>query len=182
MTHRSITFAKYIFLLSLTVTLTSYFGFEGSFYLGHPVFLIRDRKNPDCRKFSIKIAVGVAKEALSSDNTIGISSLASAIGSLRNFAAKNSNAVLLERTEELYKRRTNSNSIFITDIPERLTEFLSNAEHSQALPRNETVSVGYGKRHSKSLLKKSKLDLALALLFKKETPDVTFSTRVLLCE
>ena len=118
----------------------------------------------------MKIAVGVAKESLSSDKTIRISSLASAIGS------KNLNAVLLERTEEVYKRRTNSNSIFITDIPERLTEFLSNAEQSQALPRNERVSEGYGKRHSKTLLKKSKLDLALALLFKKETPDVTFST------
>ena len=108
--------------------------------------------------------------------------MASAIGYCRKFAAKVLNVVLLERIVELFKRRTNSNSIFITNIPERLTEFLSNAEHSQAMPRNKTVSVGYGKRHFKSLLKKSKLDLELALQFKKETPDVTFSTRVLLSE
>ena len=83
------------------------------------------------------------------------------------------NAVLLERIVELFKRKTNSNSIFITNIPERLTEFLSNAVYLQALPGNETVSVGYGKILPKFLLKTSKLDLAL--LFKKENPDVTFS-------
>ena len=140
----------------------------------------QDRRNSDCRKVSIKLDLGVAKEALFSDMTIGIYSLASAIWSCKIFAAKVLNAVLLERIVELFKRKTNSNSIFITNIPERLTEFLSYAAYLQALPGNETVIVGYDKILPKFLLKKRKLDLNL--LFKKENPDVTFITRVLLRE
>ena len=142
--------------------------------------LIRDRRTSDCRKVSIKHAVEVTKEALSSGKPIGISSLASAIGSSREFATKVLNAVQLEKTEELFKRKRRSDSIFSNDILERLTEFLSNAEHSRALPGNETVSVAYGKRLPKFLLKKSKAELAQ--LFKKENSDVTFSTRVILRE
>jgi hypothetical protein len=145
---------------------------------GLATLLIRDRKTSDCRRVSIRYAIGVSKEADLNQTVGGISSLASAIGSSRQFAAKVLKAVELEKTEELFKRKSSSNSIFGTDVPERLTEFLSNAEHSRALPGNETVNLAYGKRLPKFLLKKSKNELAQ--LFQKENPDVTFSCRVLL--
>ena len=59
----------------------------------------------------------------------------------------------------------------VTEIAGRLLEFLSNAEHSRALPGHETVSVAYRCRKPKFLLKKSKLELLD--IFKKENPDVT---------
>ena len=142
--------------------------------------LIRDRKHSDCRRVSLQHAIGVSKEAGLNQTGGGISSLASAIGSTRKFASKVLKAVELEKTESLFKRQNRSNSICSTDIPERLIEFLSNAEHSRALPGNETVSVAYGKRLPKFLLKKSKSELAD--LFKKENPDITFSTRILIRE
>ena len=63
----------------------------------------------------------MTKEADLTKTVGGISSLASAIGSSRKFASKVLNAVEQEKTEELFKRKSCSNSIFGTDIPDRLT-------------------------------------------------------------
>ena len=82
--------------------------------------------------------------------------------------------------ESLFKRRIRRDSIQSTDIPTKLLEFLSSPEHSRALPGHETVSVAYGVRKPKFLLKKSKLELLG--IFKKENPEVNFSSRVLLRE
>ena len=142
--------------------------------------MIKDRRNADCRKVSIKHAVEVAKRANLHHQKGQISSLAAGIGSSVKFAAKILTAVDQDKTEDLFKRKTRCNSICDTDIADRLTEFLTNAEHSRALPGNETVSVAYGRRMPKFLLKKSKKELAEA--FRKENPDVVFSTRLLLRE
>ena len=54
--------------------------------------------------------------------------------------------------DSLFKRKVRRDSVVDSDIPARLTEFLSNAEHSRALPGHETVSVAYGCRKPKFLL------------------------------
>ena len=141
---------------------------------------LRDRSNVDSRKLSIQHAVKVVEQADLHHERGEISALATAIGSSAKFASKVLTAVSNNNTEDLFKKKTRSNSISDTDIPDRLTEFLTNAEHSRALPGNESVSVAYGRRMPKFLLKKSKIELAEA--FKKENPDVTFSTRLLLRE
>merc|ERR1711888_524096 len=66
----------------------------------------------------------------------------------------------------------------MSGVSERLTVFLSNPEHTRALPGHNTVSVAYGCRKQKFLLKKSKDELLT--VFKEENPDVSISKKVLL--
>ena len=102
------------------------------------------------------------------------------IGCSRIFAVKVLKAVDSSEADaaSIFKRRIRRDSIPKTDIPGRLLEFLSNPEHLRALPRHETVSVVYGVRKQKFLLKKRKLELLE--IFKKENPEVNFSSRDLL--
>ena len=115
--------------------------------------MIKDRRNADCRKVSIKHAVEVAKRANLHHQKGQILTLATGIGSSVKFASKILTAVDEDKTEDLFKRKTRCTSICDTDIAARLTEFLANAEHSRALPGNETASVAYGRRKPKFLLK-----------------------------
>ena len=144
--------------------------------------LLTTRTDPDTRKFSIKQALEVAKQAGLQLRKGDITALMRGIGCSRIFAVKVLRAVDSSESDaaSIFKRRIRRDSIQVTDIPGRLLEFLSNPEHSRALPGHETVSVAYGVRKPKFLLKKSKLELLE--IFKKENPEVNFSSRVLLRE
>ena len=118
--------------------------------------MIRNRKDPDCRKVSIKHAVKVVQEAGLHHQKGDVVALQNAIGSSYSFSSKVLQAVDSGQSEILLHRKPRSDSAKAGDISERLTNFLANPEHSRALPGHETISVAYGCRKPKFLLKKSK--------------------------
>ena len=143
--------------------------------------LLHDRRDPNCRVVGIKHALAVAKEADLHQRRGDIAALERGIGSSKEFATRVLGAVDSNQTvPDLVKKRVRKDSISASDVPDRLEQFLSNAEHSRALPGHETVSVSYGCRKPKFLLKKSKMELVD--IFKRENPDVTFSKKLLLRE
>ena len=144
--------------------------------------MIRERRNPDCRRVSLRHALEVAKAAdLHHTNRGDIAALQRGIGATYEFAMKVLKVVDKKGTaEELIRKKVRRDSVKATDVAARLTEFLTNAEHSRALPGHESISVAYNCRKPKFLLKKSKDELLD--IFKKENSDILFSHRVLLRE
>ena len=144
------------------------------------VDMIRGKRAPDQRKISIKHAFQVARLADLHHNKWGdIVALQRAIGSSHEFATKVLKALDAGKTEqEFFNKKIRRDSVENSDISQRLKNFLENPEHSRALPGHETVSVAYGCRKPKFLLKKSKLELLDT--FKGANLDVNFSKRVLL--
>ena len=101
------------------------------------------------------------------------------IGSSHNFAAKILEAIQEgKNVEDLFTKKTRKDAAVVTDVSQRLKDFLANPEHSHTLPGHETVSVAYGCRKPKFLLKKSKFELLD--IFKRNNLDIKFSNRVLL--
>ena len=146
----------------------------------HCAALIKERRDPDCRRVSIKHAVKVAQEGDLHCQKGDIATLVKSIGSSRAFASKVLKAVDTNQIENLLKRKSRTNSVQAGGISDRLRDFLANPEHSRALPGHETISVAYRCRKPKFLLKKSKIELLG--IFRKENTDISFSYRVLLRE
>ena len=125
-------------------------------------------------------AIEVSKQAGLHLQKGDISALMGGIGCSRKFAYKVLKAVDFPDMVDKVFKKMRRDSIQSTDISQRLLEFLSNAEHSRAVPGHETVSVAYGVRKPKFLLSKTKHELLS--IFKKENSDISFSIRVLLRE
>ena len=145
--------------------------------------LLMDRKDPVTRRASIRQAVEVSQKAGLQLKKGDIAALIEGIGCSRDFAVKILKAVSSsdpEAVNKIFTKKIRRDSILAADVSGRLLEFLSNPEHSRALPGHETVSVAYGFRMPKFLLKKSKIELLE--IFKRQNPDISFSTRVLLRE
>ena len=141
--------------------------------------LTRDRRNPNTRRASVHHALQVAKQAGLHHQPGDIVSLQKGNGCSKKFSTKILKAVDDDAPiEDIIGRKVRSDCVKMTNVCERLTTFLSNAEHSRALPGHETVSVAYGCRKPKFLLKKSKNELLD--IFKNENPDITLSHSVLL--
>ena len=141
--------------------------------------LIRERNNPDCRKVSIIHAVEVAQQAGLGNHHGDVAALRRGIGCSKEFSTKVLEAVVAKKpVESIVGRKPRKDATRLSGVSERLTVFLSNPEHTRALPGHNTVSVAYGCRKQKFLLKKSKDELLT--VFKEENPDVSISKKVLL--
>ena len=127
---------------------------------------------------SIKHAVEVAEKADLHHKKGDIAAFERGIGASRKFASKLLSARDTNKgVKDLAQKKVRKDAIEASDVPERLEAFLSDAEHSRALPGHETVSVAYGCRKPKFLLKKSKDELID--IFKTENPDILCSKKLL---
>ena len=83
--------------------------------------LIQDRKDPDCRKVSIKHAVKVVQFGGLHHQKGDVAALQKAIGSSYSFSSKILKAVDSNQVENLLKRRPRSDSVTAAGISDRFS-------------------------------------------------------------
>ena len=98
--------------------------------------MLKERRGPDQRRCSIRHAYRVASEAgLQCSRRGDVMALQRVIGSSHKFAAKILEAIQEgKNVEDLFTKKTRKDAAVVTDVSQRLKDFLVNPEHSRALP------------------------------------------------
>ena len=144
------------------------------------LFKLLKNRSMQTRPFSVKYSIELAQQLnLEKIKHGDISLFARVVGSSRKWAKKVLVNVLNKTEENLMTRSKRKSSVRESGTLRLLEDFLSRPENSRASP-GETVSVAYGKRRPKLLLKKSKKKVLKDFL--QEYPQVPFKKSVLLRE
>ena len=144
--------------------------------------LTRNNTSDERRRVGTLYVIEVAKACrLSLERHGSVELLARNTCCSRPFARKVLEAIEADTTDDLLKRNMRCDSIHANkEWIEKLSEFVLRPEYSRPVPGGETVSVRYGVRKPKFILRKTRM--VIASYFKELYPDCPFDCTTLVRE
>ena len=145
-------------------------------------FLRRDRTTEEQRKLGARYVIDVAKTSqLDIDVRGDVSHLAKYTFSSWKFAKLVLTAIKNGTEETLLQRKTRCDAIHADTVwTDRISEFVLRPENSRACPGQEKVSIKYGVRRPKFILRKSRAMIAAEFLV--EYPDCRYKSSTIIRE
>ena len=142
--------------------------------------MLQSRRGPD-RHLCITAAVSTVQRAqLTAGSRGDVQLLREALGSSWEYAAKILRAVDSGDTESLYTYKTRRDALKFSPWPRLLKDFAKDPINSRSCPGHSTVSLKYGVRADKYLLRRPMKVIISAFLIKY--PDCNFAPKTLMRE